>query len=50
MSKLTDKQRKQIITEYVAGDGKDRFIGRLNIGIREDGKSTLYDLNPFDKQ
>lgn len=30
--------------------GNDRYIGLLNVGIRADGSSTLYDLNPFDKQ
>lgn len=30
--------------------GEDKYIGRLNVGIREDGSSTLYDLNPFNKQ
>jgi len=30
--------------------GKDKYIGRLNVGIRENGSSTLYDLNPFNKQ
>lgn len=28
----------------------DKYIGRLNVGIRKDGSSTLYDLNPFNKQ
>ncbi len=30
--------------------GADTFVGRLNVGIRSDGSSTLYDLNPFNKQ
>ena len=30
--------------------GNDRYTGLLNVGIRKDGSSTLYDLNPFDKQ
>lgn len=30
--------------------GADTFVGRLNVGIRTDGSSTLYDLNPFNKQ
>lgn len=29
--------------------GDDQYIGRLNIGIRKNGSSTLYDLNPFNK-
>lgn len=30
--------------------GNDIFVGKLNVGIRADGSSTLYDLNPFNKQ
>ena len=30
--------------------GDHRYIGRLNVGIRKDRSSTLYDLNPFNKQ
>ena len=30
--------------------GADTFVGKLNVGIRADGSSTLYDLNPFNKQ
>lgn len=30
--------------------GTDTFVGRLNVGIRADGSSTLYDINPFNKQ
>lgn len=30
--------------------GKDTYTGMLNVGIRSDGSSTLYDLNPFNKQ
>lgn len=30
--------------------GNDRYSGLLNIGIRKDGSSTLYDLNPYSKQ
>lgn len=30
--------------------GEDKYIGLLNVGIRSDGSSTLYDLNPFKKQ
>lgn len=30
--------------------GDNRYVGRLNVGIRKDGSSTLYDLNPFNKQ
>lgn len=30
--------------------GTDTFVGRLNVGIRSDGSSTLYDMNPFNKQ
>ncbi len=29
--------------------GNDTYTGLLNIGIRSDGSSTLYDLNPFNK-
>lgn len=29
--------------------GNERYTGRLNVGIRKDGSSTLYDLNPFNK-
>lgn len=30
--------------------GNDTFVGKLNVGIRADGSSTLYDINPFNKQ
>ncbi len=30
--------------------GDDTYTGLLNVGIRADGSSTLYDLNPFNKQ
>ncbi len=30
--------------------GEDTYTGLLNVGIRQDGSSTLYDLNPFNKQ
>ncbi len=30
--------------------GNDTYVGTLNIGIRSNGDSTLYDLNPFNKQ
>lgn len=30
--------------------GNDRYTGLLNVGIRADNSSTLYDLNPFTKQ
>lgn len=30
--------------------GKDRYVGLLNIGIRADKSSTLYDLKPLHKQ
>lgn len=30
--------------------GNDRYTGLLNVGIRADNSSTLYDLNPFNKQ
>ena len=30
--------------------GEDRYTALLNIGVRTDGTSTLYDINPFNKQ
>lgn len=30
--------------------GETTFVGRLNVGIRENGSSTLYDINPFNKK
>lgn len=30
--------------------GNDRYLAMLNVGIRADGTSTLYDINPFNKQ
>lgn len=30
--------------------GSESYVGLLNVGIRADGSSTLYDLNPFNKQ
>lgn len=30
--------------------GEEKFIGLLNVGIRADNSSTLYDINPFEKQ
>lgn len=30
--------------------GKEVYAGMLNVGIRKDGSSTLYDLRPFRKQ
>ncbi|MCI9009818.1 MAG: hypothetical protein HFE27_01400 [Clostridia bacterium] len=29
--------------------GEEIYTGMLNIGIREDGSNTLYDLRPFCK-
>ena len=29
--------------------GNEKYTGLLNVGIRADGSSTLYDLNPFEK-
>ena len=30
--------------------GQDRYTALLNVGVRRDGTSTLYDINPFNKQ
>lgn len=30
--------------------GQDLYDGTLNIGIKKNGDSTLYDLNPFNKK
>lgn len=30
--------------------GQDRYTALLNVGVRRDGASTLYDINPFNKQ
>lgn len=30
--------------------GKERYTALLNVGIRANGESTLYDINPFNKQ
>lgn len=30
--------------------GEDKYIANLNVGIRQNGDSTLYDINPFNKE
>ena len=30
--------------------GKEKYSALLNIGVRADGTSALYDINPFNKQ
>ncbi len=30
--------------------GKEKYSTLLNIGVRADGTSALYDINPFNKQ
>ncbi len=29
--------------------GNEKYVGLLNIGVRHNGESTIYDLNPFNK-